>query len=96
MFCLTNEAAEIFNDDWTESLKIQSHVTGDLLIKISGQLAVEFFFSFLTTPKETPLSPAIAKPVSQPPDLSSLDVEVTTGGLASLPFPRCLPCHMYM
>lgn len=44
MFCLTNEAAEIFNNDWTESLKIQSRVTGDLLIKISGQLAVEFFF----------------------------------------------------
>lgn len=44
MFYLTNEAVEIFNNDWTESLKIQSHVTGDLLVKISGQLAVEIFF----------------------------------------------------
>lgn len=46
MFSLTNEGAEIFNNDWTESLKIQPQVTGDLLVKVSGQLAVEFFFLF--------------------------------------------------
>lgn len=46
MFGLTDEAAEIFQNDWTGSLEIQSHVKGDLLIKISGQLAVNFFFFF--------------------------------------------------
>lgn len=51
MFYLTNEAAKIFNNDWTESLKIQSHVTEDLLIKLSGQLEVEKFFSSLVTPE---------------------------------------------
>lgn len=44
MLCLTNEAGEIFYNNRTESLRIHSHVTGDLLINISGQLAVENFF----------------------------------------------------
>lgn len=46
MFSLADEAAEIFQNDWTGSLEIQSRVKGDLLIKISGQLAINFFFCF--------------------------------------------------
>lgn len=44
MFNLTGEAAEIFQNDWTGSLKIQSCIKGDLWSKISGQLVVNFFF----------------------------------------------------
>lgn len=95
MFCLTNETAEIFSNDWTDSLKIQclmSQETCSSKSQDNWQLKISFFFN--CTLKRL-LSPAIAKPVSQPPDLSSLDVEVTSDELASLPFPHCLPCHMY-
>lgn len=50
MFCLTNKPAEIFDNDWTVSLKIRSRAAEDLLLKISGQLAVEISFSSLIAP----------------------------------------------
>lgn len=44
MFGLIDEVAGIFQTHWTGSLEIQSHIKGDLLIKIPGQLQSTFFF----------------------------------------------------
>lgn len=52
-------------------------------------------FFFLNYTLKRLLSPAIAKPLSQPPGVLSLDVEVTADGLASLPFPGYLPLYCY-